>query len=159
MPGIELKTELSAYAKKLYQNKSNHKFAVTSPFILKAQWQTRECYLHGLDAPAAAPAAPAAENFLDAWWQTLAKHEERLPTTWTDAITSNTFGRVCSFTRLIVWQTKNSTLFHGVCFAFSVQIQFSILWPKPLVFWLWWSRSLNLLSHRKRNCLMRESVT
>lgn len=35
-----------------------------SPFILKAQWQTRECYLQVLDAPAA---AAAAENFLDAW--------------------------------------------------------------------------------------------
>lgn len=46
-------------------------------FILKAQRQTRECYLHGLDAPAA---AAAAENFLDAWWQALTKHEERLPT-------------------------------------------------------------------------------
>lgn len=36
-----------------------------SPFILKAQWQTRECYPQVLDAPAAA--AAAAENFLDAW--------------------------------------------------------------------------------------------
>lgn len=112
-----------------------------SPFILKAQWQTRECYLQVLDAPAAA--AAAAENFLDAWWQTLTKHEERLPTTWTDAITlDQQYLWVCVFVHSFDRVTNKE--FHIV-----PRRLFRILSSNPIFYTLAKAFGfLNLLSHR-----------